>query len=64
MKKQITITVDPEGKVKLEGVGFQGKECNAKMAAFEREMGSVTKRVNSPTYHQPVSNVAKQKQGA
>lgn len=64
MKKQITIIVDPEGKVKLEGQGFQGKECDAKMAAFEKELGSVTARRNSPEYHQPVSNAAKQKAGA
>lgn len=62
--KSITIQIDPDGKVKLEGVGFHGKECDEKMAAFERELGSVTKRVNSPTYHQPVSNAAKQKAGA
>lgn len=53
--KQITIEVAPDGTVKLEGVGFQGKECDAKMKAFEDALGKVEKRTDLPSYHATVT---------
>lgn len=62
--KSIEIKVDTDGKILIEGVGFTGKECDAKMAAFEKELGSVTARRNSPEYLQPAKANNQQKAGA
>lgn len=62
--KHIQITVDTEGKVQVEGVGFTGTSCDAKMKAFEDGLGSVKKRVNKPEYLQSATATVKQKAGA
>lgn len=54
--KQIQIDIDTEGKVQMEGKGFQGKTCDEKMKAFEDGLGAVKKRKNLPTYNQSVTN--------
>lgn len=62
--KQIIITVDKEGKATVEGVGFTGRTCDEKMAAFEKGLGTTTSKKLKPEYSQAVSNAAKQKAGA
>lgn len=48
----VEIIVDflPDGEVKMEGQGFQGKSCDEAMGAFEKALGVVTDRKNKPEY--------------
>ncbi len=47
---EIIIDFPPDGEVKMEGKGFQGKSCDEAMAAFEKALGVVTDRKNKPEY--------------
>jgi hypothetical protein len=47
---EIIIDFLPDGEVKMEGNGFQGKSCNEAMAAFEKALGMVTDRKNKSEY--------------
>ena len=47
---EIIIDFLPDGEVKMEGSGFQGKSCDEAMAAFEKALGVVTNRKNKPDY--------------
>jgi hypothetical protein len=48
----IEITVDPEGKVTVEGVGFKGKSCDKAMEAYEKALGTSGKKKLKPEYYQ------------
>ena len=41
MSKKIIIECFADGSVKLEGVGFKGRECDAEMAVFEKALGQI-----------------------
>ena len=60
--KSITIDIDPDGNSKMEGGGFKGKECDAKMKAFEDGLGEVKARQCKIEYHQPADTAQKVKQ--
>ena len=47
---EIIIDFLPDGQVSLEGKGFQGKNCDSAMGAFEQALGVVTDRKNKPEY--------------
>jgi len=47
---EIIIDFLPDGDVKLEGKGFQGKSCNEAMGVFEQALGVVRARKNKPEY--------------
>mgnify|MGYP001589397481 CR=1 FL=1 len=52
-EKEIIVEIDETGnKVILEGVGFEGAECDTFMAALEEDLGDVEKRTNKPEYNQ------------
>jgi len=59
MNKTITLLIDPTGKVTIEGAGFVGKECDAKMKAFEDAIGKVETRTDLPEYHQQAAVIQK-----
>ena len=60
--KQINITVDEDGNLKVDLEGFKGRECDSeKIKAFERELGSVEKKVLKPEYNQPTTTTQQQK---
>ena len=51
--KSITVTLNADGTVKLEGGGFKGKECDQAMAFLEEALGlqdAETKKL--PEYYQ------------
>ncbi len=59
---EIIIDFLPDGEVKMEGQGFQGKSCDEAMAAFEQALGVLTERNNKPEYFRAeVKNNAKQR---
>jgi hypothetical protein len=49
-KGQIIVTIDNDGNVTMEGVGFKGTACDKAMAEIEKSLGIQTKRVNKPEY--------------
>lgn len=61
MATEIILDFAPDGEVKMEGKGFQGKGCDEAMGHFEKALGVVSNRQNKPEYFQGVRNNAKQK---
>jgi hypothetical protein len=49
--QEIIIDFDATGEVKLEGKGFQGKNCDEAMGQFEEALGVVKERKNKPSYY-------------
>jgi len=42
-KRELNITVDPDGSVKIDAVGFSGPECEKATEHLERALGKITK---------------------
>ena len=61
MATEIILDFAPDGEVKMEGKGFQGKSCDEAMSHFEKALGVVSNRQNKPEYFQGVRTDAKQK---
>lgn len=61
MATEIILDFAPNGEVKMEGKGFQGKSCDEAMSHFEKALGVVSNRKNKPEYFQGVRTNAKQK---
>jgi len=61
MATEIILDFAPDGEVKMEGKGFQGKSCDEAMSHFEKALGVVSTRKNKPEYFQGVRTDAKQK---
>jgi hypothetical protein len=59
--KEIILDFDPEGEVKIEGKGFQGKECDKEMLFLEIALGVETGRKKKPEYFQAVATNARQR---
>jgi hypothetical protein len=59
---EINIDFLPDGEVKMEGQGFQGKSCDEAMSAFEKALGVVMDRKNKQDYFRTeVKSNAKQR---
>jgi len=61
MATEIILDFAPDGEVKMEGKGFQGKSCDEAMSHFEKALGVVSNRKNKPEYFQGVRNNASQR---
>ena len=61
MATEIILDFAPNGEVKMEGKGFQGKSCDEAMSHFEKALGVVSNRKNKPEYFQGVRTNAQQK---
>lgn len=48
LRKEIVITVSPEGIVSIEARGYKGRECMKATAPFEKDLGVVEKRKLKP----------------
>lgn len=59
--QEIILEFDPQGEVKLEGKGFQGKTCDKEMDFLEKALGVETGRKNKPEYYQAVATNARQR---
>ena len=46
--KEIKVKIDTKGTVKIEGVGFVGKSCNAAMEFLEKALGTLRHRKDKP----------------
>jgi hypothetical protein len=50
--KTINVTVDENGGVEIEAVGFKGHSCEQATAALEKALGMKTKSIKKPEYRQ------------
>ncbi len=56
-KKDIIITIGPDGDIKLEVKGVPGSECLDFTKFLEEELGDVTERVHTSEYYQEEEEV-------
>lgn len=49
--KSVLITVDEQGEVRIEAVGFRGSSCKKATEALERAMGTVKASTKKPEYY-------------
>lgn len=52
MQKEIIVDITPDGKVKIEAVGYSGNACEKATAAIEAALGVVKSRKRKPEYQQ------------
>jgi hypothetical protein len=50
--KTIRITVDPQGRVRVETTGFSGGECREASRSLERALGTRTAEATTAEFHQ------------
>lgn len=59
MKKEIVVTIGPDGKVVLETHGFKGSECEDELKSVEKAVGEVKKRTRTREFYETKSAAAK-----
>ena len=62
MAEEITILVDAQGNVQVEGHGFVGSDCQKLTKELEEAIGHVEQRKLKPEFHR--TRVATRKVGA
>lgn len=50
--KQIKVTVNEDGSLEIEAVGYKGNACEKATAALEKALGVPGKRTKKPEYYQ------------
>jgi len=59
MQKYVDIDVQPDGTMKVDAVGFKGKECERGLPAkIAKELGTVQSTTRKPEYFQGQQNQA------
>ncbi len=61
MKRTIEVTIDQGGNIQIEGIGFQGSDCEKATKFLEEALGTVTKRVKKPEYYQRSRSAVQQR---
>jgi hypothetical protein len=46
--KRVRVTIDKDGNVKIDAIGFQGAECEQATAELEASLGAPTNRKLKP----------------
>lgn len=49
--KQIIVTVEQSGEIKIDAVGFKGAACEKATAAIERALGARSGGAKKPEFH-------------
>jgi len=52
MRKSIEVTIQTDGKVQIEAIGFKGGACEKATQAIEQALGTVASRKKKPEYFQ------------
>lgn len=60
--KTIKVTIDPEGAVKMEAIGYTGADCEQDTAELEAALGFSGKRIAKPERFQTAAQKASTKQ--
>lgn len=61
--KTIEVTIQPDGELDIQAVGFQGMDCERATAFLEAALGKLTGRHRKPEYFQRAQTKALQKVG-
>jgi len=61
--KEIEVTVNPDGSVSVEALGYSGPECEKATAFIEEALGEVQTRKRKPEYYLGQRNREKVSQG-
>ena len=61
--EKVTVVVNPDGTVVLEGHGFEGKSCVAALEEIARMLGTVTTVTHKAEYHRVPRASRRQTQG-
>jgi len=51
--KDIDVTIDPDGTVSLDALGFKGKECEDITKKIAKDLGQKISGTKKPEYWQP-----------
>lgn len=51
--KNITVTIGPNGEVKVEANGFKGKGCDAATKAIREALGATASETKKAEYNMP-----------
>ena len=62
-QRTIEVTIEPGGSIQIEGVGFQGSDCEKATKFLEEALGTVTTRTKKPEYYQRSRQAAQQRLG-
>lgn len=63
-QRTIEITVSPNGDIQIEGIGFQGADCEKATKYLEEALGVVASRTKKPEYHQRSKQRTQQRLGS
>lgn len=61
VKKEITVTIGPDGKVVLETHGFKGSDCEDELKSVEKAVGEVKKRTRTKEFYESNKSTTKVK---
>ncbi|MBT3381543.1 MAG: DUF2997 domain-containing protein [Lentisphaerae bacterium] len=50
-RKTIELTVEPNGQINIEAVGFSGPDCEKATAFLEQVLGETTDKRHMPDYY-------------
>jgi hypothetical protein len=63
-QRTIEVTIETGGNIQIEGIGFQGADCEKATKFLEEALGTVSKRVKKPEYNQRSHSKAHQRLGS
>jgi hypothetical protein len=61
--KSITVDIDTDGSITIEGHGFSGPSCAQATAFLEKALGVETAKKIKPEFNERAEQVAQQKAG-
>ena len=64
MKKTIEVTIQPDGSISIDAVGFKGADCEQATKFLEDALGVVAAKQRKPEYHQRQTAANQQKLGS
>ena len=56
--KEMTVTIDKDGKVSIDTKGFVGTDCDTETRKMVDELGSVISKDRKPEYYSKVKKIA------
>jgi hypothetical protein len=61
--RSIVVTVEADGSIRIDAVGFKGAACTKATEALEKALGKTTSRNKKPEYLAAVPTAAQTRQG-
>jgi hypothetical protein len=63
-RRSIELTVEPNGQINIEAVGFSGPDCEKATAFLEQVLGKTTDKRHTPDYHRRARVQQRQRLGS